>query len=92
MVVSTSQHITDEMMIVTTPDPTTITMLGSACAAMGTVIGVLWKQTQRHLLRIETKLDETEQKLVECESDRLKIWQRLAEQSGKKISEIKGDK
>ena len=91
MVVSTSQHITDEM-IVTTPDPTTITMLGSACAAMGTVIGILWKQTQRHLLRIETKLDDTEQKLVECESDRLKIWQRLAEQSGKKISEIKGDK
>ena len=91
MVVFTSQHITDEM-IVTTPDPTTITMLGSACAAMGTVIGVLWKQTQRHLLRIETKLDDTEQKLVECESDRLKIWQRLAEQSGKKISEIKGDK
>ena len=90
MVVFTSQHITDEM-IVTTPDPTTITMLGSACAAMGTVIGVLWKQTQRHLLRIETKLDDTEQKLVECESDRLKIWQRLAEQSGKKISEIKGD-
>lgn len=91
MVVSTSQHITDEM-IVTTPDPTTITMLGSACAAMGTVIGILWKQTQRHLLRIETKLDDTEQKLVECESDRLKIWQRLAEHSGKKISEIKGDK
>jgi len=91
MVVATSQHITDEM-IVTTPDPTTITMLGSACAAMGTVIGILWKQTQRHLLRIETKLDETEQKLVECESDRLKIWQRLAEHSGKKISEIKGDK
>ena len=90
MVVFTSQRITDEM-IMTTPDPTTITMLGSACAAMGTVIGVLWKQTQRHLLRIETKLDETEQKLVECESDRLKIWQRLAEQSGKKISEIKGD-
>ena len=90
-VVFTSQHITDEM-IVTTPDPTTITMLGSACAAMGTVIGILWKQTQRHLLRIETKLDDTEQKLVECESDRLKIWQRLAEQSGKKISEIKGDK
>jgi hypothetical protein len=77
MVVFTSQHITDEM-IVTTPDPTTITMLGSACAAMGTVIGVLWKQTQRHLLRIETKLDETEQKLVECESDRLKIWQSRA--------------
>ena len=91
MVVFTSQHITDEM-IVTTPDPTTITMLGSACAAMGTVIGILWKQTQRHLLRIENKLDDTEQKLVECESDRLKIWQRLAEQSGKKISEIKGEK
>ena len=73
-----------------TPDPTTITMLGGACATMGTVIGILWKQTQRHLLRIETKLDDTEKKLVECESDRLKIWQRLAEQSGKKISEIKG--
>jgi hypothetical protein len=53
-------------------------MLGGACATMGTVIGILWKQTQRHLLRIENKLDDTEQKLVECEEDRLKIWQQLA--------------
>jgi len=96
MVVSTSQHITDEM-IVTTPDPTTITMLGSACAAMGTVIGVLWKQTQRHLTMIEAKLTHTEERLADCEDDRLKIWQQLAhlsihERPGKQVDKPKGDK
>jgi hypothetical protein len=63
---------------VATPDPTTITMLGGACAAMSTVIGVLWKQTQRHLTMIEGKLRHTEDRLADCEDDRLKIWQQLA--------------
>lgn len=76
----------------TTPDPTTVTMLGGACAAMSTVIGVLWKQTQRHLTMIEEKLRDTEKRLADCEDDRLKIWQRLAEQSGQDINEIKGEK
>ena len=61
-----------------TPDPTTITMLGGACATMGTVIGVLWKQTQRHLTMIEAKLRHTEDRLADCENDRLEIWQQLA--------------
>lgn len=75
-----------------TPDPTTITMLGSACAAMGTVIGILWKQTQRHLTMIEEKLLHTEERLADCEDDRLKIWQRLAEQVGKNIDDLKAEK
>lgn len=79
------------------PDPTTITMLGGACAAMSTVIGVLWKQTQRHLGILETKLSNTEKRLADCEDDRLAIWQQLAhlsihEQSGKQVDKPKGQK
>lgn len=40
---------------------------------------------------IEEKLRNTETRLAQCEDDRLKIWQRLAEQSGQDVSEIKGD-
>ena len=77
-----------------TPDPTTITMLGGACAAMSTVIGVLWKQTQRHLTMIEAKLRHTEDRLADCENDRLEIWQQLAhlsihEKTGKQVNQSK---
>lgn len=80
-----------------TPDPTTITMLGGACAAMSTVIGVLWKQTQRHLGILETKLSNTEKRLADCEDDRLAIWQQLAhlsihERSDKDVPDIKRKK
>ena len=47
----------------TTPDPTTFTVLGSTIAAMTTAIAVQWKTTMSHLKRVEDKLDE-------CEDDR----------------------
>ena len=72
-------------------------MLGGACATMGTVIGVLWKQTQRHLTMIEAKLTHTEERLADCEDDRLKIWQQLAhlsihDREGKDVSNTKHKK
>lgn len=76
----------------TTPDPTTLTVLTAAITGMTTAIGVLWKQVTGHLVKIETKLDTTEKRLVDCESDRLAIWRRLAEQSGKEVEELKGER
>ena len=75
----------------TTPDPTTLTVLTAAITGMTTAIGVLWKQVTGHLGKIETKLDTTEKRLVDCESDRLAIWRRLAEQAGKEVEELKGN-
>ena len=75
----------------TTPDPTTLSVLMAAITGMTGAIGVLWKQVTGHLVKIETKLDTTEKRLVDCESDRLAIWRRLAEQAGKEVEELKGD-
>ena len=73
----------------TTPDPTSITdpttlkILGSTIAALSTAIGVQWKTTMSHLRRVEDKLDE-------CEDDRAQLWQTIATQCGKDVSELKG--
>lgn len=61
---------------------------------MSTVIGVLWKQTQRHLTMIEEKLRHTEDRLANCENDRLEIWQQLAhlsihEKTDKQVDKLK---
>ena len=76
----------------TTPDPATISVLAATITGMTTAIGVLWRQVTGHLGKIETKLDTTEKRLVDCESDRLAIWRRLAEQSGKEVEELKGER
>jgi hypothetical protein len=75
----------------TTPDPTTLSVLAATITGMTTAIGVLWRQVTGHLGKIETKLDTTEKRLVDCESDRLAIWRRLAEQAGKEVEELKGN-
>ena len=75
----------------TTPDPTTISVLAATITGMTTAIGVLWRQVTGHLKLIEEKLGSAEKSLAECESDRLAIWRRLAEQAGKEVEELKGD-
>ena len=75
----------------TTPDPTTLSVLMAAITGMTGAIGVLWKQVTSHLTKIETKLDTTEKRLIDCESDRLAIWRKIAEQTGKEVEELKGD-
>ena len=67
----------------TAPDPTTITILGSTIAALSTAIGVQWKTTMSHMDRLEEKLNE-------CEDDRTQLWQTIATQCGKDVSELKG--
>jgi hypothetical protein len=69
----------------TTPDPTTFTVIGSTIAAMTTAIAVQWKTTMSHLKRVEDKLDE-------CEDDRAQLWQTIASQCGKDVSELKKGK
>ena len=73
----------------TTPDPTMLAVLTALTPGMSTAIGVLWKQVMSHLKAIETKLNLTEKRLVDCESDRLAIWRKLAEQSGKEVDEYR---
>ena len=75
----------------TTPDPTTISVLAATITGMTTAIGVLWRQVTGHLKLIEEKLGNAEKSLAECESDRLAIWRRLAEQAGKEVDELKGN-
>lgn len=66
-------------------DPTTLKILGTTIAGLSTAIGVQWKTTMSHLNRVETKLDE-------CELDRVRLWETIATQCGKDVSELKGDK
>jgi len=73
------------------PDPTTIGMFVSAIGGLSGVIGILWKQVKSHFADIEKKLDLSEQRYLDCEQDRLRIWQRLAEQSGKDVQDLKSD-
>jgi len=73
----------------TTPDPTMLAVLTALTTGMSTAIGVLGKQVMSHLKAIETKLNLTEKRLVDCESDRLAIWRKLAEQSGKEVDEYR---
>lgn len=56
----------------TTPDPTVLSLVGVAMSGMATAIGVLFRNIQTHIKRIESKLDE-------CEKDRLKILSQLAQ-------------
>jgi hypothetical protein len=66
-----------------TPDPTTMKIIGGTIAALSTAIGVQWKTTLSHLHRVEGKLDE-------CEDDRNRLWQTIATQCGKDVTELRG--
>ena len=66
-------------------DPTTLKILGTTIAGLSTAIGVQWKTTMSHLKRVEDKLDE-------CEDDRAQLWQTIATQCGKDVSELKKGK
>lgn len=71
-------------------DISQIGMLLGAVATLGTVIGVLWKQTLSHFGTVNESLDETKVKLQDCEDDRLRIWQKLAE-NAVQIEDIRGN-
>jgi hypothetical protein len=71
-------------------DISQIGMLLGAVATLGTVIGVLWKQTLSHFGAVNESLDETKVKLQDCEDDRLRIWQKLAE-NAVQIEDIRGN-
>ncbi len=66
----------------TTPDPTTLGVLATALTAMGTAVGVLWRQIQKHLGTIEAKLKD-------CETDRVELWKQLAKQAGTDVKALK---
>jgi len=70
-------------------DITQIGMLLGAVATLGTVIGILWKQTVKHFSDVNESLDETKVMLRECELDRVRIWQKLAE-NAVQINDIRG--
>ena len=52
--------------MMTTPDPTVLSLFGVAMSGMSTAIGVLFRNIQTHIKRSESKLDE-------CERDRIQI-------------------
>lgn len=66
----------------TTPDPTTVGMLLTAIAGLGSAIGVLWRQVTRHLVTIESKLKD-------CEDDRLELWKEMAKQAGQNVDDLR---
>lgn len=72
-------------------DITQVGMLVAACATLGTVIGVLWKQMVSHFNRVDEKLDETQKSLSDCQEDRLQIWQTIAKQAGCQVEDLKRD-
>tara|TARA_R100000742_G_C4271968_1_gene91030 strand:- start:1280 stop:1519 length:240 start_codon:yes stop_codon:yes gene_type:complete len=73
-------------------DITQVGMLVAAVAALGTVIGVLWKQMMQHFTRVDKKLDDTQAALADCQEDRLHIWQAIAKQAGCQVEELRGSK
>lgn len=66
----------------TTPDPTTLTILGGTIASLSTAIGVMWKTTMSHLEKVEKKLSD-------CEEDRTHLWSVIAQQCGRDVDELK---
>lgn len=62
----------------TTPDPTTLGLLVTAITGMSGAIGVLWRQTMKHLSVTESRLEQAENKAEACDKDRLEIWKALA--------------
>jgi hypothetical protein len=58
----------------TSPDPATIGVLSTAIAGMTTAISILWKHVSNNFIALNEKLDRSEQRLIDCESDRLAIW------------------
>ena len=73
-------------------DITQVGMLLGACATLGTVIGVLWKQMISHFHRVDEKLDQTQAALSDCQEDRLMIWKTIAKQAGCQVEELRGKK
>jgi len=72
-------------------DITQVGMLIGACATLGTVIGVLWKQMLSHFKGIDEKLEKTQEALEVCQDDRLQIWQAIARQAGCQVDDLKRD-
>jgi Na+/glutamate symporter len=72
-------------------DITQVGMLLAACATLGTVIGVLWKQMLTHFKGIDEKLDKAQEALADCQNDRLQIWQAIARQAGCQVNDLKRD-
>jgi hypothetical protein len=70
-------------------DITQVGMLLGAVATLGTVIGILWKQTLKHFGDVNESLDEAKIMLRECETDRIRIWQKLAE-NAVQIEDMRG--
>ena len=69
------------------PDPTTLGVLVTEITGMSGAIGVLWRQTMKHLAVTEARLEEAERKADVCNDDRLEIWKALANIEQKKSRE-----
>ncbi len=72
---------------VASPDPTTLTILGS----MGAAIGVMWKHTLSNIEKVQSKLDECEEDRKALHQEQKSLWMAIAKQYGKDIEELKGD-
>jgi hypothetical protein len=74
-----------------TPDPTTLGLLVTAITGMSGAIGVLWRQTMKHLSVTEARLEQAELKADECNNDRIEIWKALANIKSKELTQNKSD-
>ena len=79
-------------------DPTTVTMLVSACGILGSAVGYLYKQ-QTAFYKEQTEFHrETRAELEQCVADRILLhqqqnrqWEMIARLSGKQVDELKKD-
>lgn len=69
------------------PDPTTLGVLVTAITGLSGAIGVLWRQTMKHLAVTETRLEQAERKADECNDDRIEIWKALANLRSKELTQ-----
>jgi hypothetical protein len=70
-------------------DVTQVTMLIGACGALGSVIGIMWRQMVSHFNQVDEQLKETQKSLNDCQEDRLAIWKQLAKQAGMEVEQLK---
>jgi len=69
----------------TAPDPTTLGILVTSLGGLTTAIGVLWKTVLSHFRAIEDRL-------LQCEDDRSRLWETIAQTTKHSVDELKNGK
>lgn len=74
------------------PDPTTLGILLSGMAALGSAIGVLFKTFLSQVARIDSRLSDCEADRAQLHEDQKNLWRTIAQQAGVDVQDLKNGK